>query len=183
MAVPPDFVAGQVLTAAQMNAIGLWEVKSQTIGTTVSSVTVSSAFSSDYDNYVITLTGGVTSASTYIALSLGSTATGYYFGAGGTRWDNGTASTVFGSNQASFTNAMYGNTDTTFGYVVLQNPFNTKRTGMLQQTNINVTTGVATLTGGGYLNDNTSYTAFTLTTVTALSTMSGGIIRVYGYRN
>lgn len=182
MAVPPDFVAGQVLTAAQMNKIGLWQVKTQTIGTTVSSVTVSSAFSADYDDYLITMTGGVTSASTYVALTLGSAATGYYFGATGTRWDTGNPSNVFGSNQASFTNAMYGNTDTTFGYVVLQNPFNTKRTGMLQQLNINVTTGVSTLTGGGYLNDNTSYTAFTLTTVTALSTMTGGIIRVYGYR-
>lgn len=183
MAVPPDFVAGQVLTAAQMNGIGLWLVKTQTIGTAVSSVTVSSAFSSSYDNYLITLTGGVTSASTYIALSLGSTATGYYFGATGTRWDTGNATTVYGSNQTSFTNAMYGNTDTSFGYVILQNPFNTKRTGMLQQTNINVTTTVGVLTGGGYVDNNTSYTAFTLTTVTAASTMTGGIVRVYGYRN
>lgn len=179
----PSFSPGDVLTAADMNAVSGWLVKSQTIGTTVSSVTVNGAFSSAYDNYLITVTGGVTSASTYIALSLGSTATGYYFGAGGYRWDTGATTSVFGSNQTSFTNAMYGNTDTTFGYVILQNPFNTKRTGMLQQTNLNVTTGVGTLTGGGYLNDNTSYTAFTLTTVTALSTMTGGIIRVYGYKN
>jgi len=183
MATPPDFVAGQVLTAAQMNAIGLWKIKTQTIGTTVSSVTVTGAFSADYDNYLITLTGGVTSAGTYIALSLGSTATGYYFGTIGTRWDTGAQTSTFGTNQASFTNAMYGNTDTTFGYVIIQNPFNTKRTGMLQQTNINLTTTVGVLTGGGYVDNNTSYTAFTLTTVTAASTMTGGIIRVYGYRN
>lgn len=183
MATPPDFVSGAVLEAAQLNKIGLWLIKTQTIGTAQSSVAVPSAFSADYDNYLVTLTGGVTSASTYIALSLGSTATGYYFGANGIRWDTGAATSVFGSNQTSFTNAMYGNTDTTFGYVILQNPFNTKRTGMLQQLNINVTTTVGTLTGGGYLNDNTSYTAFTLTTVTGGTTMTGGTIRVYGYRN
>jgi hypothetical protein len=31
MATPPDFVDGQVLTAAQMNAIGLWLVRSSIV--------------------------------------------------------------------------------------------------------------------------------------------------------
>jgi hypothetical protein len=40
MATPPDFSSGAVLTAAQMNSVGLWLVKTQTVGTTVSSVAV-----------------------------------------------------------------------------------------------------------------------------------------------
>lgn len=179
----PSFVSGDVLGAADMNAVGLWLVKTQTIGTTQSSVVVSSAFSADYDNYLITLSGGVASTSTYISMVLGATTTGYYFGANGVRWDTGAATSVFGSNQASFTNAFYGNADTLNGYVNVQNPFNTKRTMMLQQLMLNVTTGVGPLFGGGYLNNDTSYTAFTLATVTGGATLTGGTIRVYGYRN
>jgi hypothetical protein len=40
MATPPDFSSGAVLTAAQMNSVGLWLVKTQTVGTAVSSVAV-----------------------------------------------------------------------------------------------------------------------------------------------
>ena len=32
MATPPDFSVGQVLTAAHMDAVGLWLVKTQTKG-------------------------------------------------------------------------------------------------------------------------------------------------------
>ena len=53
------FTTGEVLTAADTNTYlansGLVYVKSQTIGSAVSSVNVTSAFSSTYDNYVITL--------------------------------------------------------------------------------------------------------------------------------
>ena len=55
MATPPVFSAGAVLTAAQMNAVGLWEIKTQTIGTGVASFEVTGAFSSDYDNYKIVI--------------------------------------------------------------------------------------------------------------------------------
>ena len=50
MATPPTFSSGSVLTAAQMNAVGLWLVKTQTVGTAVSSVSVTDVFSSNYDN-------------------------------------------------------------------------------------------------------------------------------------
>ena len=183
MAVPPDFVAGQVLTAAQMNAVGLWLVKTQTIGSGVASVTVTDAFSADYTNYRIILTGGAASASSYLALTLGATATGYYFGANGVRWDTGAATSVWGSNQAAFTNAFYGNSDTMNGTVDLFNPNAAKHTIFTQATLLNLTTGVGPLLGGGYLANTTAYTAFTLTTVTGGATMTGGTLYVYGYRD
>ena len=37
MATPPDFSSGQVLTSSAMNSVGLWLVKTQTVGTAVSS--------------------------------------------------------------------------------------------------------------------------------------------------
>ena len=67
MAIPtlPTFTAGQILTSSVMNDVstignyqGLFWIKSQTIGTGVSSVTVTGAFSSDFDNYLITVSGG-----------------------------------------------------------------------------------------------------------------------------
>jgi hypothetical protein len=99
MATPPDFTVGQVLTAAQMNAVGLWKMTptsvtdgtinadgSVTIGATKSSVTINGCFTSDYDNYKIILSGGsVSSSNCDIRLQLrtsgGSTSTtGYYSG-------------------------------------------------------------------------------------------------------
>lgn len=53
MAVPPVFVAGQVLTAAQMNEIGLWQVKEKTTFTSASAVNADNVFSSDYTHYLL----------------------------------------------------------------------------------------------------------------------------------
>ena len=72
----PDFAPGDVLTAADMDAVGLWLVKTQTVGTGVSSVTVTGAFSSTYDNYFVTYTGGTGSTQTPLRIQMGSTTTG-----------------------------------------------------------------------------------------------------------
>lgn len=72
----------EVLTSADTNTYlansGLVYVTSQTVGTGVASVTVSSAFSSTYDNYKIVMSGGTCSASAIINMTLGGSATGYY---------------------------------------------------------------------------------------------------------
>jgi hypothetical protein len=49
----PNFNVGETLRAADMNAVGLWLVKTVTIGNGVSSVPVNDAFSADYENYKI----------------------------------------------------------------------------------------------------------------------------------
>lgn len=65
MAVPPVFVSGQVLTAAQMNAVGYWVTKPLTSFSAVTSVIVNNCFSSDYESYLVilrystTLTSGI----------------------------------------------------------------------------------------------------------------------------
>jgi len=158
-------------------------IKAQTIGTTVSSVAVTDVFSATYDNYLVLLTGGVASTSTYMALTLGATATGYYFGINGVRYDTGDVTKNFGSNATSWTNAAYGNSDSIFGVFKILNPFNTKQSGYTQELVVSTTTGVGPLFGSGYLANTTSYTAFTLTTVTGGATLTGGTIRVYGYQN
>jgi hypothetical protein len=51
MATPPVFTAGQVLTAAQMNAVGLWKVDSGTFSAVTSVSLPNGTFTADYDNY------------------------------------------------------------------------------------------------------------------------------------
>ena len=79
----PVFASGDVLNASDMNGVGLWLVKTQTIGTGVSSVTVTGAFSADYDNYVITVTGGTASANGSVRLQM-NTSTGSTYSMAGT---------------------------------------------------------------------------------------------------
>jgi hypothetical protein len=59
MATPPDFTAGQILTAAQMNQVGFWKVASGTIaslGTTPTQIT--NVFDdANYSNYRLFLRG------------------------------------------------------------------------------------------------------------------------------
>lgn len=179
MATPPDFVAGTVLEAASMNKIGLWLVKTQTIGTTVSSVTVTDAFSADYTSYRVFVTGG--SASTTginLVMTLGATTTGYYYGVYGLSYA-GVATSGGGANVNSMPVAR-ANTNGHAGWVDIHNPQLAEETTFFMQYCDTNTSGFV-LSGAGYLNNTTQYTAFTLTTSTG--TMTGGEIRVYGYRH
>jgi hypothetical protein len=177
----PVFATGDVLNASDMNAVGLWLVKTQTIGTGVSSVTVTGAFSANYDRYKITVSGGLASTPLDIRLTLGSTATGYYgfllYGAYNTNTVQG-----FGQNNAAFWGYVgTGTSDALTGNFELDNPFSTKRTFIGAQNALSLAPSGVGNSFSGYLADNTSYTAFTLTASTG--NMTGGTIRVYGYRN
>jgi hypothetical protein len=156
---------------------GLTLVKKQTIGTAVSSVVVTSAFSATYENYVILISGGATSASnTLLQMQLGSTTTGYYEVR--PRWSIAGAASVFTSNNAS---VFYTGMGTPSGLKMsssLMSPFTAKNTthesGMVNFTTSNIDFSY------GYLNNTTSYTDFTITP-TSGGTITGGTIYVYGY--
>ena len=174
----PDFSPGEVLTAAAMDSIGLWLVKTQTVGTGVSSVEVTSAFSANYANYVITYTGGTTSASAPIRVQLGATTTGYYgtlvYGTYATAVVSGN---VNDNNAARFTFVGAGTTDFARLVCNLEMPFAATRTFIFAGYADAGNSG----SYNGFLANNTSYTAFTLSPNSG--TMTGGTIRVYGRRN
>ncbi len=179
MTTPPDFTSGAILTAAQMNGIGLWLVKTQTIGSAVSSQAVTGAFSADYEAYKVIISGGVGSASADLNVTLGATAAGYYAGYARADYPTGSAAMASNNGASSWTRAGSASTDTLFANFDLINPFLTKRTIINGFNAFQVTT----LSGGafgGFLDNATSYTGFTVTASTG--TMTGGTIRVYGYR-
>jgi hypothetical protein len=174
----PDFSPGEVLTASAMDSIGLWLVKTQTVGAGVGSVTVTDAFSADYDRYLITWNGGVCSGSPNIFMTLGSTVTGYYFAGFFANYAGGSAGFNSGSNTTSFDSG-YGSTTNIGLNVELQEPFATRNTLWRNTSQAAITTSFMNMYAG-YLNNTTSYTSFTFTA--SSGTMTGGIIRVYGYR-
>ena len=179
------YTSGEVLTASSLNANfaaagGLQLVKSQTIGTTVGSVTVTGAFSSTYDNYKIIVSGGVGSVGSGLKMILGATVTNYarfiFYG-------SFSASAIAGSNVASgieWDGVGQVSTNSITMDMELQSPFLSKRTHFYSRAAQSLTTGEIYMTNG-FLNDSTSYTAFTLTP--SSGTLTGGTIRVYGYTN
>lgn len=181
MAVPPDFVAGQVLTAAQMNKVGWWLIKSQAVGTAVSSVAVTDVFSADYEHYRIIYAGGVSSTSNYLLVTLGATATGYYYGLQVATYNN-TTSTGAGNNTTSWIGG-YGTTVTNHLDIEVYRPQLADETVYHGK----IVAAIAGTTGfggymGGFLNNTTQYTGFTIAPQ-ATVTITGGTIYVYGYRD
>ena len=181
MATPPVFTSGAVLTAAQMNSVGLWLVKTQTIGTAVSSVTVTGAFSSDFDHYkIIVQADSIAAGGPYMTLQMGSTTTGYYWGAATVVYSTATANNITTNNGTSWDRLGPGGTAGMTGCYDLLNPFKSENT-MITGSYADPSTAGSAGTGSGFLNNTTSYTAFTVGVTS--STMTGGTIKVYGYRN
>ena len=176
----PDFSPGEVLTAAAMDSIGLWLIKTVTIGSAVASVPVTDAFSADYDAYKVTITGGAGSANATLGLQLGATTTGYYAGYNRVTFSSGLASLVADNNAAIFSRAGYGTANTLNANFEVHQPFATKNTFFFAPFVAQDTTQIAGA-GAGFLNNSTSYTGFTI--IPNAGTLTGGTIRVYGYRS
>ena len=181
--------ASQVLTVASgvpswatpsASASGLTLVKTQTIGTTVSSVTVTSAFSSTYDNYLILVYGGVFSVSSSFILTLGSLTTGYYqFTVYGTPSSNTVNGEGRNGTDAGLFYAAAGTTTTMYGEITLEGPNLAYKTAYSAQSNRSASNENVFWTQG-MENSTTQHTAFTLTTNSGTAT--GGTIAVYGYQ-
>jgi hypothetical protein len=159
---------------------GLTLIKAQTIGSGVSSVTVTDAFSATYDNYLITISGGVSSANVNIGMILGATTSGYAYN---NIYMAYSSATVNGEQSngvaASWIRVGRTSTNSLDGEIVLKLPFETKRTTANWRTSTSIA-GELWSIGGGYLDNATSYTAFTLTPSSS-ATLTGGTICVYGY--
>lgn len=169
-------------TDITQTAPGLELIKTQTVGNAVASVTVSDVFSATYDRYLITAAGGAQSAGGAAAnLTLGATTTGYYWATNYATYTG--ASGVFnGANTTSWGECCFVTANGFSCSIVLTNPFASANTIMNSQNGGAVTSSFNISTNvNGYLANTTSYTAFTFTLNSG--TVTGGTIRVYGFRN
>ena len=178
----PDFSPGEVLTAAAMDSIGLWLVKTQTIGTNEASVTVTNAFSADYNNYKIIITGGVGSTDLDLRFNFDGNTAGYYTGAMFHPYGiaSGNAGGIGRNNLAYWDFAGGASTSTIDANFDVSNPFAAKKSGFKTSYSVG-NTGGSGVVATGFHDSATSFTGFRLQTSTG--TMTGGTIRVYGYRN
>ena len=168
-----DGAAWQVVGAS-----GLTLIKTQTIGTTVSSVAVTDAFSATYDAYKITIAGGVASdADGNLNMILTGSTASYYSTTIYASYGAGSATVVGANNGASWLFLGSGGSSTLSLNMELVNPFLAKPT-MLQSA---ITRGDIAGTTNGRHAVSTSYTGFTISP--ASGTLTGGTIRVYGYAN
>ena len=177
MATPPVFTTGAVLTAAQMNAVGMWEITSFTPSSNQGAFTINSAFSSDYDSYRLIWSGGVGVGAGSITVTLGASVAGYGWSLPYVVYGAGAAGgTSVGPNAAGFPltgtfTTAYGNFDMT-----LVDPFKARYTRIYgPYTSLSEAGNYAGLHAVA-----TSYTSITITPVTA--NINGGVFTLYGIR-
>jgi hypothetical protein len=180
----PSFGAGEVLTATDMNAVGLWLIGSTTFSNTATPF-INGCFSSEYQNYKVQI---VTQASSpcdlYVRLRSGVNTP-----------DTGAVYDRFGwylTGGGTFSNMFSSNT-TAMGIIDVTNSGNNQTTLEMEIAAVNQAVptivrcrGWGSNSGGSYYPDfrvetNTQYTGIEFN---SLSTPTfTGTMRVYGYRN
>jgi hypothetical protein len=155
---------------------GLTLVKSQTVGSAVATVTVNDAFSADYDDYKIIMSGGVSSGNATLRLALGSSTTGYYWVRRDALYATGADNTDTGNNDSLFSFVGRVNTSQMHLCAELGSPF------LSSWTNISSSNGLSSSAGNtnGVHQVASSFSAFTISP--ASGTLTGGKINVYGYK-
>jgi hypothetical protein len=180
MATPPDFTTGQVLTAAQMNAVGMWLVGTFTVSAQ-SEIICSSVFSSDYDNYKIVYT--LPTNTNFIRMQLrdgsGNVATNYGTTNAGIT-DNSTSVSFLNSNASTWndTRWLISPNNVSFGTIEIFQP-NLAANTFIDHTCSSVSgTNSNKLFGAGRHNANTQATGFRIFPDSGTFTAT---VRVYGY--
>lgn len=178
----PVFTVGEVLTAANMNRVGLWLIKTQTF-TNTNNVDVVDVFSSDFQNYKVTITAHG-SGSVLRSLRL------RYRNSGGVAQNNdyytkgwynfGTLTGYAPAAQNHFyVGDVFNNSQYPGHYEIdIFNPNAASRTAA-------VSSGVETFNTYvyGFNNTHAVATAYTGLNLTPDNDNITGTIRVYGYRN
>jgi hypothetical protein len=154
---------------------GMRLIKKQTIGTGVSSVNVTGAFSATYDNYKIIISGGSASGGLNCFMALGASSTQYYASLSLTTWAGAGFAAFAGANLTAFPYIGYLDPNGHRTSIDLLNPFAAKYTSYCGPYISTTASGFVS----GMHQVNTSYTDFTISSPGG--TMTGGTIYVYGY--
>ena len=182
MATPPDFSSGAVLTAAQMNAVGLWEITEVNLSTTA----IDGIFTSDFDNYRIIIRGAITSgANGLIQLRWRNTSNAtvssanyqsgtFRYDSTGTAYNYATTGATFGETGMNLSTSQYGSC-----VMDIYAPRLTEFTSYTLQGAAHIT-GVSMVTTAGAINLTTNMAGIIFNTTAG--TIAGGKVTVYGYR-
>jgi hypothetical protein len=181
MATPPEFTAGQVLTAAQMNAVGLWEISSTTFSA-VSSHAVNGCFNADYDSYrIIFLCSRSTTNQITMRLRVAMTDNTDAVYATQILRASGTTLTGVGANNTSLTFNNTTDSETMSAVFDIHSPFlavNTLLQGQSSQGMFNTASQSST-----FWMRHASTAAFTGLNFIASTGTITGTCQVYGYRD
>jgi hypothetical protein len=159
---------------------GLVFIKQQTIGNAVSSVPVTSAFSTDYDNYRIVISGTVVSGATNSMYMTISGSTGATYSANGIYMAPNLGTIGVLAQAPAVTGFWLGISGATFSATYdVMNPFLAKATNVNGQSSSSGGTSYNNTFMGGDSNPASS-TGFTI--VQQSTNLTGGVITVYGYR-
>ena len=186
MATPPDFTSGAVLTAAQMNAVGMWKITSGTV-TSGTSFDLTSVFSADYDSYKLVLTQirtGSTGGSVQFRLLSGSTpvSTGYYYG--GTQVDIAlnTIAVFRGNNASELESGAVVSSSGAMTSLEIHNPFTARSTSFNgQSADSRGASGYGGITYAGQQTSATSYNGIRV--LSSAYAFTNCTYKLYGYRN
>jgi hypothetical protein len=171
-----QFYTGSVWQSVGVSP-GLVLVKSETVGSAVASVTVTSCFNATYDAYKIIATGVGASGNGNVTFELTGLNTGYTGNLMSANFASGVPASAGYNNIASVTHS--GGTDSSAMHmnIDIDGPFLAKPTFINCKYVDNSFAGVTTVKQ----TSSTSATGFTITP--AAGTLTGGTIRIYGYAN
>lgn len=161
-----------------VGASALTLIKSQTIGTAVTSVAVTDAFNATYDNYFITINGGVGSTDINLSTILTGSTANYYQGRIVLTYSTAAVAGGAVNNGSSWEAVGTANTSTIFYAMNISSPFLAKYT----YANATYYNGSGSILSLNEHRVNTSYSGFTIGT-NGMGNLTGGTIRVYGYAN
>jgi hypothetical protein len=179
----PDqtFTAGQVLTAQQQTDlqtnIGLTFIKSQTIGTTVSSVTVTDVFSPSFDNYRIIIAGTVGSTAQDVNFQLSGILGSVYISQGFLQNSGSATVTGYTTNTTSCPIGSITTTNNSQIIIEISGP----NLAVAKYMQISTNSALLRVNAAAQIASTTQSTGIIVTPATG--TITGGTIRVYGYRN
>ena len=183
MATPPQFTSGAVLTAAQMNAVGLWEVRAGTLSLSTTPSQVTGVFlNSDFPHYklIVKTTAASTSNKILFKFLVGTTPNSSAYYAGGVGGSSGSNTVVYFERSNNATSLSLGAATsaatrvTAFDIIGPNSTTQTMYSGFY--TEVNNADG---FTWGGTHLASTAFDGFELATSAGTMTVE---YNLYGYR-
>jgi hypothetical protein len=186
MATPPTFTAGSILTASQMNNVGLWRVGSAT-ATSGTTLDIANCFSSDFDAYRVVLSNVRFAAAGSFSFQLmnGTTpsASNYAWAVQQVAYDasGGPSGSGYPSYVTNWRTISDFSTSAGAFSCDIFNPFLAQYSYYsFNGTDSRAINGYGLRVGGGIHADATSYSSLRFTTTA--STITNVVATVYGYR-